>query len=114
MSVASRTVLFKRIAQGIVAVLGVLMLASVALTLFGQWSGGRRLDEFCTAIRPGMPVASLAEAAAGRELRLTLPGIAKAERRWHTFARDSMARGEHCEIEHDGERVVRASRGSLP
>ncbi len=104
--------LIKKIMRVALMLIAALLLGSVVLTIYLQASGSRRLDAFCTRIEPGTPVTDLAHLAQSQELHLTLPGIEAGVQRWRAFAR-SMARGETCDITHDGKQVLERGRNSL-
>ena len=104
--------LAKKVIRVALALIAALVLGSVAITVYLQMSGNRRLDAFCNQIRPGTSVADLATLALSQELHLTLPGTETGAQRWRAKA-FSMARGETCGVTHDGKQVIESGRNSL-
>ena len=108
----NKAIRIKKLLRVALTLFVVLVIGSMAFTAFLQISSNSRLSAFCTQIGPGTPVTDLGRLAQSQELHLTLPGIEAGVQRWRTRA-FSMARGETCEIAHDGKHVIERGRNSL-
>ncbi len=88
----------------VIAVIAVLSTTEVAVMF---WLGGKDVRRFCDEVKPGIPVAQLAELAKKHNVRFMLPGPREDSGAYVTIVNTPRSFGRHiCTVRHDNVRVL--------
>jgi hypothetical protein len=84
-----------------------LSLTEIALMF---WLGGKDVKNFCREIKPGIPIAQIADLAKKHDVRYTFPGLREDSGTYLILVNTPRSFGRHtCIVRHDNA-VVIASR----
>jgi hypothetical protein len=76
------------------------------------WLGGKDVNNFCNAIKPGISTAQLADLAKKHDVRLNLPGSRDGSGVYSVLAHTPRSFGRHtCMVRHDNSTVIESRYG---
>lgn len=88
----------------VLAVIAILSLSEIAVMF---WLGGRDVKNFCEEIKPGIPVAQLADLAKKHDVRYKLPGLREGSGTYVALVNTPRSFGRHtCMVRHDNAVVI--------
>jgi hypothetical protein len=94
-----------------ISLIGLVALALIGFALM-FWLGGNDVKNFCHEIKPGLPIAQLADLAKKYDVRLRLPGSREDSGVYWTLVYTPRSYGRHtCMVRHDNTVVIGSQYG---